>query len=543
MYTTFQSNPFYILDATTRDNRARILQLAEDKSLEFDNDVCQKARSELTTPKSRFKAELCWLPGLSPKRVSDTIAQLKLNPYSIEKITPLPALAHANLLSFAIKQIDTEHTDIFTSMIEQIIQISEELDVNEIVRDINEERLIAGFPEVNANLELEEHLAEIKRSYVKTIIAKMNELPSGKLVEVMTSLVDDATLGGEIQASSMIDDLVDDYTLHTHQYLADEADNILKLIGAIRERASNGEGHISKIIDQLITITAGWDAIAQPIQLSQKARGIEHDISNKVGFAIRSLSVDLFNDYDYSEQTKKLNQLLLDYFSELRELSDKVEEDAEALADIFQSREQRKSKQKEWNESIRYRAEIGTFFKDVITIDENQISWKDERYPIDSLSRISWGATRHSVNGIPTGTTYTIRFGDNKSTSYIETRKEDIYSNVVDRLWRTAGVAILTDMCNVMKSGKGFNFSTATVWDDGVTLTKTKWFGSDEKIKFGWDKITVWSSNGNFVIGTSDRKLSVQLSYMDLYNVHVLEQIIRVFFKDSSARRLSDILG
>jgi hypothetical protein len=103
-------------------------------------------------------------------------------------------------------------------------------------------------------------------------------------------------------------------------------------------------------------------------------------------------------------------------------------------------------------------------------------------------------------------------------------------------------VAILTDMCNVMRSGKGFNFSTATIWDDGVTLTKTKWFGSDEKIKFGWDKITVWSSNGNLVIGTTDRKLSVELSYMELYNVHVLEQIIRVFFKNSSAKRLSDIL-
>ena len=543
MHTDFRTNPFYILDATTRDNRTKILQLAEDKSLEIDHEACQKARSELTTPKARLKAELCWLPGLSPKRVSDTILQLKLNPYSIEKISSLPALAHANLLSFAIKQIDTEHSDIFISMIEQIIDISEEFNIDEIVRDINEERTIAGFPEISSDLEFEEHLAEIKRSYVKTIITKINELPSSKLVEVMTSLVDEATQGGEIQASSIIDDLVDDYTLHTQQYLADEADNILKLIDAIRDRASNGEGYISKIIDQLITITASWDAVAQPIQLSQKVRGIEHDISNKVGFALRSLSVDLFNDYDYSEQTKKLNQLLLDYFSELRELSDKVEEDADALADIFQNREQKKNKQKEWSDFIRYRAEIGTFFKDVIAIDENQISWKDERYPIDSVTRIAWGATRNSVNGVPTGTTYTIRFGNNKNTSYIETRKEDIYSNVIDRLWRTAGVAILTDMCNVMKSGKGFNFSTATVWDDGVTLTKTKWLGSDEKIKFGWDKMTVWSSNGNFVIGTTDRKLSVELSYMELYNVHVLEQIIRVFFKDSSARRLSDILA
>lgn len=543
MHTDFRTNPFYILEATTRDNRSKILQLAEDKSLEIDHEVCQKARSELTTPKARLNAELCWFPGLSPKRVSDTISQLKLNPYSIEKITPLPALAHVNLLSFAIKQIDTEHIDIFISMIEQIIELSEEINLLEVVRDINEERSIAGFPEISADLELDEHISEIKRSYIKTIITKLNELPSSKLVEVITSLVDDATLGGEIQASSMIDDLVDDYTLHTQQYLEDEADNILKLIDAIRDRAPNGEGHIAKIIDQLMTITTNWDAIAQPIQLSQKARGIEHDISNKVGFAIRSLSVDLFNEYDYSEQTKKLNQLLLDYFSELRELMDKVEEDADVLADIFQNREERKNKQNEWSEFIRYRAEIGTFFKDVIAIDENQISWKDEHYPIDSLTRIAWGATRNSVNGVPTGTTYTIRFGDNKSTSHIETRKEDIYSSVVDRLWRTAGVAILTDMCNVMRSGKGFTFSTATIWDDGVTLTKAKWFGSDEKIKFGWDKITVWSSNGNFVIGTTDRKMSVELSYMELYNVHVLEQIIRVFFKNSSARRLSDILG
>jgi hypothetical protein len=546
LYTVYQNNPFYILGITTRDNRQKIVQIAEDKSLELDNNICQKARSELTTPKSRIKAELCWFPGLSPKRIGELISQLQLNPYTVENISALPNLAHANLLLFAIQQIDTDHTDVFVSMIEQIIDLTEAIQVNEIIRDINEERSVSGFPEVFADTEVEEILSEIKRFYVKTIIAKFNEMPPKKLVEIMTRLVDDATGSGEYSCSVVIDDIVDDYVIHTQQFLEDEADNIKKIMDAIRDRAEKGEAFIEKLITKLITITANWDSIAQPIQLSYKTRGIDHDPSNRVGYGIRSLSVDLFNKFDYMEQTKRLNTLLHDYFSELPELLEKIEEDTEALDDIFKNRQNQVNKNQEWINEITYSTEIGAFFKDTLSISEKGVSWKDHHYPLDLITRISWGGTSHSVNGIPTGTTYTVSFGDKRYTTTVELKKENVYSTFIDKLWRAVGIRILTDMLTDFKRGEGliFELQKTTIFDDGVVFTKFKWFGDNEKIKLGWEKIQIWSSNGNFVIGSTDQnKFAVELPYISLYNIHILEHAIRMKFKDGSIRKLSDLLA
>ena len=60
-------NPFYILNATQRDNRHRIIELAEKQSLLSDADKCMEARSELTNPRKRISAEVAWMPGIVPE--------------------------------------------------------------------------------------------------------------------------------------------------------------------------------------------------------------------------------------------------------------------------------------------------------------------------------------------------------------------------------------------------------------------------------------------------------------------------------------------
>ena len=52
------NNPFRILGASLRDNRQKILELADDMSLVNDADLCMEARAELTNPRKRLKAEM-----------------------------------------------------------------------------------------------------------------------------------------------------------------------------------------------------------------------------------------------------------------------------------------------------------------------------------------------------------------------------------------------------------------------------------------------------------------------------------------------------
>ena len=69
-------NPFYLLVATTRDNRHRILELAEERSLSSDPDVCMAAGKTLTHPRDRVAAEVAWLVGIDPVRSTEVLRQL-----------------------------------------------------------------------------------------------------------------------------------------------------------------------------------------------------------------------------------------------------------------------------------------------------------------------------------------------------------------------------------------------------------------------------------------------------------------------------------
>lgn len=66
--TALNKSPFAVLGVTTRDDRRRIVELAEEKSLELDHELCQKARSDLTNPRTRLSAEIAWLPGVSREK-------------------------------------------------------------------------------------------------------------------------------------------------------------------------------------------------------------------------------------------------------------------------------------------------------------------------------------------------------------------------------------------------------------------------------------------------------------------------------------------
>jgi hypothetical protein len=59
-----------------------------------------------------------------------------------------------------------------------------------------------------------------------------------------------------------------------------------------------------------------------------------------LAYEIRGLAIDLFNKHDMLAQSQRLTGLIQELFSEVPEIADRVEEDADALADIFQQRKQ-----------------------------------------------------------------------------------------------------------------------------------------------------------------------------------------------------------
>ena len=542
--TALHQTPFAILGVTTRDDRRRIVELAEEKSLELDHDVCQKARSDLTNPRTRLSAEIAWLPGVSPRKASQLVEGLLHDAMAVREESGLPTLAHLNLLAAAFEAVDSEHdAEDLASFIQEVAYLVDEIDPEDVLRDINEDRAVSGFPEVRALDQIEAELAERKRYYRSAIKDALDRLPPTTLVQVMTDTVEEVTLGGEDHAPELIDDLVDSYEVETQGFLQKEAENVHKLIKAARDSANSGEAAVKPYVDKLDAVARNWDKVAQPIQLSAKARGIDHEASRDLAYEIRSLAIDLFNTHDMLTQSQRLTGLLQELFAELPEVSERVEQDADALADIFHERKQAVARRDEWAREITYRAEIGVMFKDTLSISPDGISWKGQSFSLDSITRVRWGGVRHSVNGVPTGTTYTIAFGDKRSEAVVELKKEDIYSKFIDKLWRAVCIRLLGEMLEALKDGRDLYFGDALLHDDGITLVKHKFLGANERVRCTWGQVQIWNADGSFCIGSKDdKKTNVGISYIHVANTHILEQLIRMAFKKPGLRRLSELL-
>ena len=542
--TALHQSAFAVLGVTTRDNRKRIVELADEKSLELDHDVCQKARSDLTNPRTRLSVEIGWLPGVSPRKATQLVESLVNDPMAIRQESGLPTLAHLNLLAAAFEAVDGKHdADDLAEFIMETAYLAEELTPEEVLRDINEDRAVSGFPEVRALDQIESELTERKRYYRGAIKDALDRLPPMTLIQVMTETVDGVTSGGEDHAPGLIDDLVDSYEVETHGILQKEAENVHKLIKVAREHAGSGEAAVKPYVDKLDAVARNWDKIAQPIQLSSKARGIDHEASRDLAYEIRGLAIDLFNKHDMLAHSQRLTALIQDLFVEVPEVADRVEEDADALADIFQQRKQAASRKDEWEREITYRAEIGVMFKDALSISPDGVSWKGQNFPLESITRVRWGGVSHSVNGIPTGTTYTIAFGNRNAEAVVELKKQDIYNTFIDKLWRAVCVRLLTEMLEALKDGRDLHFGDALLHDDGITLVRRKLLGSNEKVRCSWSQVHVWSADGSFCIGAKDdKKVNAGISYIHGANTHVLEQVIRMGFKKPGMRRLSEVL-
>lgn len=537
-------NPFWIIGATTRDDRRRIVELAEERSLKLDHALCQKARSDLTNPRTRLTVEMSWLPGVSPKKAFQLAKQIIADPISARAESGLPSLAHANLLAASFAAVDgDDDPEHIAEYMQEIAALVDELSVDEIIRDINEDRAVAGFPEIKSVDQVEEELKERKRYYRDTIKMALKRLPSNKLVETMTITVEVATENGEYHAPELIDDLVDSYEVEAQSFLQRESENVLKLVQATRDAASGGELAVKPMVDKLEEVIKNWDKVAQPIQVSAKARGLEHEGSQTLAYSIRSLAIDLFNEYKMLSQSQRITGFLQEIFAELPEVLERVEKDAQDLDEIFENRKQSELDKKEWERSISYSAEIGIVFKDLLRINASGVTWKDKTYRLQDINRVRWGAVRNSVNGIPTGTDYTIAFGDNYSEAVIQTRKEDIYSNFIEKIWKAVGSEIMTSYLESLKSGNEIIVGQVRIRDEGPVLIRNKIFSSNENIICSWSQVKIWSYNGDFCIGLSgDDKVRVSVSYMHTPNTHFLEQLIRMAFKKPGLRRLSELL-
>ncbi|MBK7417595.1 MAG: hypothetical protein IPJ44_00130 [Nitrospira sp.] len=536
--TALERNAFWVLGASTRDDRRRLIELADEHSLEHDTQACQKARADLSNPRTRLTAELSWLPGLAPSRAAQLVQKALDDPMSITGETGLPALTHANLLAAAIERLDERiNASTMANLIERLARLVSECMPDAIARYLNEDRTIAGFPPVTPDLVSNELQARVY--YYRTAIKEcLDRIPTTELIKAITSVVDNATKSGSVHAPMLVDEVVSVYELESQSFLQQEATNIGKIVLAIESEAEQKGIAVNQFIDVLAQVLLKWDTVAQPIQLNTQARGQQHEISRDVALSIRGLAITLTNKYGYVAESQRLTQLVQSVFAELPEVRERVEEDAATLQQIIRTQQQTIAELEEWGRAITYQVEIGILFKQTFRISPEGIAWKNRTYSLASITRVRWGGVRQSG-----GTQYTIGFGDSISEAMISLSREQVFLSIVEKLWLAVGTRLSTDLLAKLRDGKEFTIGDTVVRDDGVLLTKHKMFGN-ESVWCSWHETKVWMHDGHFYIASSkDEKIYSGLSYINTPNVHLLEHVIRTAYKNPNGfNRLSDIL-
>lgn len=329
-------NPFYILNASTRDSRRRIMELADERSLILESSECMKAGSSLTNPMKRLSAEVAWLPGIGPKRIEEILVHLESSPSDLLGIENLPSIARANLLATGLNYL-TEYNAADVS--EWILQISwafEVLNSEDLIVVINEDRFIAEFPEVTEVSVIADLLKERQQYYRKAIKSALDKLYPKDLVKAVTIAVESATDNGEKHGPILIDDLVDAYEVEAQAFLDKEEENIKSLIDAVWSAVDEelDDATLAPMVNQLIQVVKNWDVIAQPIQVSTKSRGLDHVASHRVGGLVRNLALHMYNEHSKLEFTQQLTNMLHEVFVEVGKLAVQTSEDASVLDEI-----------------------------------------------------------------------------------------------------------------------------------------------------------------------------------------------------------------
>ena len=531
-------NPFYILGASTRDDRKQILDLAQDKMLQLDTSVVSEAKLMLTTPSKRINAEISWLPGISKSKCKEIMQFLTDKQTDLSIIGSLPPLPAINVRISMLTYWDNLQKAPFINFIHTIAAKYEEISVENLTTILNEERSVAKMPEISNPSVVEQALEAHKNYCVEQLQHLLDKLPTKRLTANMLALVENCIKQEE--SLSLIDTLIDkSYAIKVQPYLLEQSEKIKESAKKIEKLLSDNpqSQSIDENVEEFIEELSVFDEAMQPLQLSMQQRGLEHQESRDIAYVARGLAIDLLNKAQKEELSEKLMKKVKELFTEISSVDEKVDKDLNDLKEIQDNR-------KEWEEEVTCSIKEWSWGTRTLNISPKGISVDGGRlYKLEEINSIRFGVTQNYTNGVHTSTDTRFAFGTENHGA------EEItwlgYSNgnwqkAVDCLWRAVGVKIMMAMARKLANGDSLY---GVIYDKQVLLAKTHWYTPTEKRLFSWDDVVIYSQNGFFVIANKhDRSWSAAFSYQYDQNTHVIDRMIHIAFK-SGADTISGALG
>ncbi|MDR2603365.1 MAG: hypothetical protein LBC11_02290 [Puniceicoccales bacterium] len=325
-------NPFYILGATLRDNRRKIMELAQEKSLDLDFVVITEARLLLITPRKRIAAEISWFPGVSNKKVLEILETLKNGTFDSVTTASLPALASFNLIIEFLSNLSKVSIKNLTDLLYTLAVSFENIDTEKLIRILNEDRSVAGISEItdfhSVDMELQAH----KDFGVRQIREVLKKTSQKQLTAIMLALVNKATRNN--QRLALIDAFIDNiYAMEIQKESQKQEESINKQAENIKTTLAKKtcSASLSTLVKNFIRELSNFNEIMQPIQISMQQRGLEHDMSCKIAYTARSVAISLGNMAGKLKLSEKLMRKVKELFAEIGSIEERISQDLKVL--------------------------------------------------------------------------------------------------------------------------------------------------------------------------------------------------------------------
>ena len=323
-------NPFYLLKASPKDNRKKLLELADEAAFDMDSIKANESRSILSNPRKRLEAEISFFPGntkIQNKKIFN-ILRVKNDLNNLKNIWELNSLSYANLIANLIDKNNSDFENIY--LIRLLIKTFNDFDLSEIKLLINEDRSNSGFPEVEDDKDIEDQINSRKSFYLGCIQKYTSELKLNIYSSLLISFLEESKA---IKEPILLSGLVDSFELQFKQYVLTEEEKVTSIIENIKKITSS-EYHksaLKKLVIKLNKELREWDKLVQPIQLSTQKRGLEHTQSKNLGLKVRNIALELNNTHNETDLAHLITLNLMDVFQEVTSISDLSRKDSEAL--------------------------------------------------------------------------------------------------------------------------------------------------------------------------------------------------------------------
>jgi hypothetical protein len=533
-------HPFAKVGISVRSTKSDVATKMDNFSVR-SGAAAAELRAALNHPARRVELEVSWFPGLSPARTERVYELLGRADAEFDALPELPALCRFNCVVYWLtsRPVDREGWEQSLAELDQLASL---IDLTELQELINADRVVAGYPPVQTSeivgTAFHAHIDLVARDVTRYL----KDTPRCEVL--LGNVVNDLTFSGSEQCGDFLYKIVDLYQLEMQNALSKYRHQLDAICGSLKAvKGAPIPRNVSDRLDLLEGVLRGWDALAQPIQLARMSQGRTDDDSLAVGRQIRSLAIDLANEYGFHAEAKRLLTCLRETHEEVHQITDRTEEDLQVLDDVLERKELDRLEEEERRNELTGVLSIG---KDKLMFSPDYVEFMGKRLSTESITRMRWGIFKHYVNGIRSSREFTVWIGDRHQEVRIECvrfmESEEVvfarFIDVVDKVWKLAGIRLLMQMTNAMMNGAFINYGSTRVTKDGMWLQKRSFFRAEPYFA-GWEDLAKSNQGGMLTVSASrEPSARVELSLRDVENAVILDRLLDYLWKDGNYLKL-----